>query len=208
MKWWYWLILELLIIFGVMAWIYFFPDEIEYDFAKGMVGIVLLYAIEECKDINRRKVMSENYTIEQNTGENRIEGGVVGISGSVNIPDIKRECKTCKNPYCSRTLEERQNREVQAHRQYAWECEDKEKYVQNDGGFVLTKKSNLKDQLQSYESYINDIPNVIDPCNQCKVYIEHNDQWDIGDRLVDGVWKKGECDDCCWCYSSKFEVGV
>ena len=90
--------------------------------------------------------MSENYTIEQNAGENRIEGGVVGISGSVN--------------------------------------------------------------LKSYESYINDIPNVIDPCKQCKVYIEHNDQWDIGDRLVDGVWKKGACDDCCWCYSSKFEVGV
>ena len=68
-------------------------------------------------------------------------------------------------------------------------------------------KTELKEQLQSYESYINDIPNVIDPCTQCKVYIEHNDQWDIGDRLVDGVWKKGACDDCCWCYGSKFEVG-
>lgn len=23
---------------------------------------------------------------------------------------------------------------------------------------------------------------------------------------VDGVWQKGYCDDCCWCYYSKFEV--
>lgn len=55
MKWWHWLILELLIIFGVMAWIFFFPREIEVDFAKGMIGFVLIYSIEECKDINRRK---------------------------------------------------------------------------------------------------------------------------------------------------------
>lgn len=68
-------------------------------------------------------------------------------------------------------------------------------------------KSELKEQLQSYESYINDIPNVIDPCKQCKAYKKHNG-YDIGDRLVKGVWEKGECDDCCWCYGSKFEVGV
>lgn len=83
MKWWHWLILELLIIFGVMAWIYFFPREFEDDFAKGMIGFVLIYAIEKYKDINRRNRMSENYTIEQNAGENQIEGGVVSISGSV-----------------------------------------------------------------------------------------------------------------------------
>ena len=83
MKWWHWLILELLIIFGVMAWIYFFPSDFDEDFSKGMVGFALVYAITECKDINRRKTMSENYTVEQNAGENRIEGGVVGISGTV-----------------------------------------------------------------------------------------------------------------------------
>lgn len=55
MKWWHWLILELLVIFGVIAWIYFFPSEIEYDFAKGMVGFALIHVIEDCKDINRRK---------------------------------------------------------------------------------------------------------------------------------------------------------
>lgn len=66
MKWWYWLILELLIIFGVTAWVYFFPGEIEDDLAKGLIGFVLIYAITECKDVNSRKTMSENYTIEQN----------------------------------------------------------------------------------------------------------------------------------------------
>ena len=44
------------------------------------------------------------------------------------MTDIKRECKTCKNPYCSRTLEERQEQEVQHHFQYGFECTDKEKY--------------------------------------------------------------------------------
>lgn len=94
MKWWYWLILELLIIFGVIAWIYFFPSEIEGDFAKGMIGFVLIYAIENCKDINRRKTMSENYTIEQNAGENRIEGGVVSLS--VAPKELNKHCKWCK----------------------------------------------------------------------------------------------------------------
>lgn len=117
MKWLYWLVLELLIIFGVMAWIYFFPSEIECDFAKGMIGFVLIYTIEDCKDIRRMKTMDykegmtcgeclkyefcpianhntnhkacmkittkDNYTIEQDAGENTIEGGVVSISGTV-----------------------------------------------------------------------------------------------------------------------------
>ena len=73
MKWWHWLILELLIIFGVMAWIYFFPREFEDDFAKGMIGFVLIYAIEKYKDINRRNRMSKNYTIEQNAGKKNID---------------------------------------------------------------------------------------------------------------------------------------
>lgn len=117
MKWWHWLILELLIIFEVIAWIYFFPSEIEYDLGKGLIGFALISAIEKYRETNRRKTMDykkvmtcgeclkyefcpvanhkanhkacmkittrENYTIEQNAGENRIEGGVVGISGSV-----------------------------------------------------------------------------------------------------------------------------
>lgn len=65
MKWWHWLILELLIIFGVIAWIYFFPSEFEDNFAKVMIGFVLIYAIEKCKDINRRNRMGENYTLDR-----------------------------------------------------------------------------------------------------------------------------------------------
>jgi hypothetical protein len=116
MKWWYWLILELLIAFGVIAWVYFCPSEIEGDFVRGMIGFILIYAIENCKDINKRRlnrmekikgynIVKEktnellvsieigndeviekdgykvipfyeegNPTIEQNAGENQIEG--------------------------------------------------------------------------------------------------------------------------------------
>ena len=92
-----------------------------------------------------------NHTIEQNAGDNQIEGGVVSIGGSVDIPDnIKRECRTCKNPYCSRTLEERQKVEVQVHTQYGWECCDKEKYLQNDGGYVLVKKEEFEKAVKSF----------------------------------------------------------
>ena len=62
----------------------------------------------------------------------------------------ERECKTCKNPYCSRTLEERQSKEVQVHFQYGWECEDKEKYLQNDGGYVLVKKEEFEKAVKSF----------------------------------------------------------
>lgn len=83
MKWWYWLILELLIIFGTITWIYFFPSEIEYDFGKGLFGFALIYAIEKYRETNRRNKMSESYVVEQNVGENQIESGI-SIDGSVN----------------------------------------------------------------------------------------------------------------------------
>ena len=52
MKQWY-CFLELLIVLEVIAWICFFPDGFEYDFVKGMIGLVSLCAIEKCKDIDR-----------------------------------------------------------------------------------------------------------------------------------------------------------
>ena len=64
----------------------------------------------------------------------------------------------------------------------------------------------ISDQLKSFESYINDIPLVVDPCRMCKIYKKHKG-YDVGDKLVKGVWVPGYCDDCCWCYDSKFEVG-
>ena len=33
-------------------------------------------------------------------------------------------------------------------------------------------KPELKDQLESFESYVNDIPLVIDPCRMCKNHDE------------------------------------
>jgi hypothetical protein len=47
MKWWHWLILELLILFGTTTWIYFFPDEIEYDFCRALLGFDFIYLIEK-----------------------------------------------------------------------------------------------------------------------------------------------------------------
>lgn len=50
MKWWHWLILELLIIFGVMTWIFFFPSELwEEDFCKALSAYVLVYSIEKIR---------------------------------------------------------------------------------------------------------------------------------------------------------------
>lgn len=55
-------------------------------------------------------------------------------------------------------------------------------------------KKELKEQLESYEGYINDIPLVIDPCKMCKNHSEEK-----------GYDEK--CATCCWFYDSKFEVG-
>lgn len=49
MKWWHWLILELLIIFGVIAWIYFFPSDYEEDFCKALLVYVLIFCIEKTR---------------------------------------------------------------------------------------------------------------------------------------------------------------
>ena len=69
-------------------------------------------------------------------------------------------------------------------------------------------KKELKEQLKSYESYINDIPLVIDPCKQCKTY-KKNKGYDMGhyDRKKD-EWVPGNCNACSWFYDSKFEVDV
>jgi len=68
-------------------------------------------------------------------------------------------------------------------------------------------KPKIKDQLASFESYINDIPLVIDPCKMCNVYRKNNG-YDFGsyDKKKD-EYKKGICSECCWFYDSKFEVG-
>lgn len=59
----------------------------------------------------------------------------------------------------------------------------------------MMPKSELKEQLKSYETYINDIPLVIDPCKQCKNHDEIKGYAEI-------------CSSCSWFYSSYFEVKI
>ena len=66
MKRWYWLILELLILFGITTWIYFFPDEAEVNLAKGSFGFALIYFIETLRNtINDKKKVPEKGTGEE-----------------------------------------------------------------------------------------------------------------------------------------------
>ncbi len=69
-------------------------------------------------------------------------------------------------------------------------------------------KKELKEQLKSYEGYINDIPLVIDPCKQCKVFKEHKG-YEFEHKEINGgtiTISQGRCKECCWFYDSKFEV--
>ena len=67
-------------------------------------------------------------------------------------------------------------------------------------------KKELKEQLKSYEGYINDIPLVIDPCKQCKIY-KAKGGYDTGHFDSDGQWDdSNSCKMCCWYYDSKFKV--
>lgn len=67
-------------------------------------------------------------------------------------------------------------------------------------------KNEIKEQLKSFEGYINDIPLVIDPCKMCKIYKEHKG-WFM-DEFKNGEWKEGPCKKCCWFYGSRFEVSI
>lgn len=62
-------------------------------------------------------------------------------------------------------------------------------------------KKEIKDQLESYEGYINDIPLVIDPCKMCK----HSRN--RGKRKSDFLpnYDRRICEQCCWFYGSMFE---
>lgn len=69
-------------------------------------------------------------------------------------------------------------------------------------------KNELKEQLKSYEGHINDIPLVIDPCKQCKVY-KKNGGYEVGHfNHEKDEWEHGTCESCCWFYDSKFEVAI
>lgn len=96
MKWWYWLVLELLIVFGVMAWVYFFPED---ALAKGGVGLGIFWLVEECKEINRRNKM----TVEQNKGENRLE---IIVEIAEDRPSLKAFKEYMCNKYRVKSVDE------------------------------------------------------------------------------------------------------
>lgn len=99
MKWWHWLILELLIIFGVIAWIYFFPsEEFEGDFAKGLVGFVLFYALETTRNYCRRK--GDKMIVFEHPG---LGGRRVVIRG-FKLDDGKLRCELCSKPCLPKDL--------------------------------------------------------------------------------------------------------
>ena len=64
----------------------------------------------------------------------------------------------------------------------------------------------ISDQLKSFESYINDIPLVIDPCKICKVYRKNKGYYEVTVKDKNGNYTDGRCTQCSWFYGSKFEV--
>ena len=59
-------------------------------------------------------------------------------------------------------------------------------------------KERLKEQLEVLETYINDIPLIIDPCKNCK--------W-IDDNRESHIKNTDMCKQCCWYYDSQFRSG-
>ena len=55
-------------------------------------------------------------------------------------------------------------------------------------------KNELREDLEVCENYINDVPNIFDPCKMCENWNEKEG------------YKAGECGECCWYYASKFRL--
>ena len=102
----------------------------------------------------------------------------------------KRECKTCKNPYCSRPIEERQKQEVQHHFQYGWECSDKEKYLQDDGGFVLVKKERITELEATNKKISDECHKLVDTLEMKQK--EHN-QLTKAKEIIEGLMRFCRC---------------
>lgn len=58
-------------------------------------------------------------------------------------------------------------------------------------------KKELKEQLDVFETYINGVPLVIDPCKMC-AFID-----DDKESHIDNV---DMCKQCCWYYDSQFRL--
>ena len=60
-------------------------------------------------------------------------------------------------------------------------------------------KKEIKDQLESFESYINDIPLIIDPCRICK-------RKDRTKKPFNRNYNIEICKRCSWWYPSEFKL--
>lgn len=62
----------------------------------------------DCGKCTRDEALTENYIIEQNCGENRVEGGVLSISGSVSKKHYRpfKDCNELIETYCEKWEEE------------------------------------------------------------------------------------------------------
>ena len=54
-------------------------------------------------------------------------------------------------------------------------------------------KNELREDLEVCENYINDVPNIFNPCKLCE---KHDEEIGFEDT----------CHECCWFYGSYFEL--
>ena len=163
MKKWIYLILKCLVFVITFCALYFFPSkEMVDDLAKATIGFAVIVFLEwwenNMKDMVKplKKKKDVIWHVEQNgedlflttdcPREGKIyEGDMFRCSGFIDgyqkrLNTEMRVCFTYKNPYCSRTLKERQKKNVVVHTQYGWECSDYEKWLGSSGGFEFIKK--------------------------------------------------------------------
>ena len=69
--------------------------------------------------------------------------------------------------------------------------ENKTREVAMGRGSLL--KNELRKDLEVCENYINDVPNIFDPCKLCV-------NWD------EKTCYNEDCRECCWYYASKFKL--
>ena len=62
-----------------------------------------------------------------------------------------------------------------------------------EGEQKMTASNPLREDLEVCENYINDVPNIFDPCKLCV-------NWD------EKTCYNEDCRECCWYYASKFKL--
>lgn len=162
-KWIYFLVKFFVVVIMFCA-LWFFPvEDFADDLTRALMGfgvLVFLECLENNTEIKTKKITPKTWYVVQDgedffvtcdcPREGKIyEGDMFKCQGFIDgykkiLNEEMRVCRTCKNPYCSRTLEERRKKNVVVHTQYGWECEDYEKWLSGNGGFAFIKKEKIK----------------------------------------------------------------